>query len=202
TFGTATQILALTASVTSTGPGDFNGDGKLDLAVTSQPNNTLFVMLGNGDGTYAAPMTYVIGPGPGQFVVYDVNQDGRMDLVGGGGGSGDVWVMYNLCGSANAADVTLTMSATPNVTAGQNGIITFTITNHSTTTTATDLVLSAVTPQSFFIPQPGDAPFCGQFGVAVSCFPADLAPGASTSFTMTFTMLGAGTKTHTGTLTT
>ena len=31
--------------------GDFNGDGKLDLAVANSGNSTVSVLLGNGNGT-------------------------------------------------------------------------------------------------------------------------------------------------------
>ena len=34
--------------------GDFNGDGKKDLVVASYGDNGVSVMLGNGDGTFAA----------------------------------------------------------------------------------------------------------------------------------------------------
>jgi FG-GAP-like repeat len=34
--------------------GDFNGDGKLDLAVTNASSNTVSILLGNGDGTFSA----------------------------------------------------------------------------------------------------------------------------------------------------
>ncbi len=33
---------------------DFNGDGKIDLAVTNFYANTVTVLLGNGDGTFTA----------------------------------------------------------------------------------------------------------------------------------------------------
>ena len=32
--------------------GDFNGDGKLDLAVANYGSNTVSVLLGNGNGTF------------------------------------------------------------------------------------------------------------------------------------------------------
>ena len=37
--------------------GDFNGDGKADLVVGNVGSDTISVMLGNGDGTFRAPLT-------------------------------------------------------------------------------------------------------------------------------------------------
>src|SRR5437879_8679692 len=34
--------------------GDFNADGKLDLAVVNQTDSTVSIFLGNGDGTFKA----------------------------------------------------------------------------------------------------------------------------------------------------
>lgn len=44
---------------------DFNGDGFIDLAVTDKtPNNRVFILLNNGDGTFAAPIAYSTGVFP------------------------------------------------------------------------------------------------------------------------------------------
>jgi hypothetical protein len=67
--------------------GDFNGDGKLDLAIpvtVPQLNNSaMAVMLGNSDGTFQPPTTGNPGPfaTPFQFEAADMNGDGKMDLV-------------------------------------------------------------------------------------------------------------------------
>ena len=37
--------------------GDFNGDGKPDLATANAYDNTVSVLLGNGDGTFQTPWT-------------------------------------------------------------------------------------------------------------------------------------------------
>src|SRR5262249_14539320 len=44
--------------------GDFNGDGVLDLAVVNSGDNNISILLGNGDGTFAAAGPFSTGAGP------------------------------------------------------------------------------------------------------------------------------------------
>ena len=44
--------------------GDFNGDGEADLAVADYSDSTVSVLLGNGDGGFAAKTDYATGTGP------------------------------------------------------------------------------------------------------------------------------------------
>src|SRR5260370_618009 len=63
---------------------DFNGDGKMDVAVTNRADNTVAVLLGNGDGSFQDPVTYVVGSGlsfPISLVAGDFNRDGFQDLA-------------------------------------------------------------------------------------------------------------------------
>jgi len=59
---------------------DFNGDGKLDLAVTSA--SSVIVLMGNGNGTFQPLVTYAAGgTSPGSMVVDDFDADGNLDIV-------------------------------------------------------------------------------------------------------------------------
>jgi len=60
---------------------DFNGDGKLDLAVANYGDDTAGILLGNGDGTFQDMVDYTTGPGPRIVTVSDLNGDGKLDLA-------------------------------------------------------------------------------------------------------------------------
>ena len=67
--------------------GDFNGDGKLDIAATGggygNPGSTVAILLGNGDGTFrlAQNSIFPTGPNPWAIVAADFNGDSKLDLA-------------------------------------------------------------------------------------------------------------------------
>jgi uncharacterized repeat protein (TIGR01451 family) len=60
---------------------DFNGDGKLDLAVANSDSNNVSILLGNGDGTFQPAVNYSVGHSPKSIVMGDFNGDGKGDLA-------------------------------------------------------------------------------------------------------------------------
>jgi hypothetical protein len=61
--------------------GDFNGDGKADLALTNGAFDTVTVLLGNGDGTFTAAASPETGSYPSFIAIGDFNGDGKADLA-------------------------------------------------------------------------------------------------------------------------
>jgi hypothetical protein len=63
--------------------GDFNHDGKPDLAVVSGccPGGGVSVLLGRGDGTFEPSTYYAVGDQPYAIVAVDLNHDGNLDLA-------------------------------------------------------------------------------------------------------------------------
>src|SRR5207249_8235854 len=76
---------------------DFNGDGRLDLAVTNASSydvpGTVSVLLGNGDGTFQPVQSFAAGNDAYSVAVGDVNGDGRSDLAVANAGSNTVSVL-------------------------------------------------------------------------------------------------------------
>ena len=61
--------------------GDFNADGKDDLAVVSVGDSMVSILLGKSDGTFQDGVSYATGGGSSGIVIGDVNRDGKTDLV-------------------------------------------------------------------------------------------------------------------------
>ena len=65
--------------------GDFNGDGKLDLVVETffggEGNFGFSTYLGNGDGTFRAPINQTVEYLYPAMAAADVNHDGKLDLL-------------------------------------------------------------------------------------------------------------------------
>jgi len=63
------------------GRGDFNADGRLDIAVVNRSTRNVTVFLARAAGGFTAGRSYPIGAGATAVVVGDWNHDGRSDLA-------------------------------------------------------------------------------------------------------------------------
>jgi PKD repeat protein len=85
-FATGDSPLSVTA-------GDFNGDSKLDLVTPSASSDSVFVLLGNGAGSFGAPTVFAVGTFPEYVMSADFNGDGKPDLVVSNTGSYSISVL-------------------------------------------------------------------------------------------------------------
>jgi FG-GAP-like repeat len=103
--------------------GDFNKDGKLDVAVSLgavDGKENVTILLGNGDGTFTLGTNYDLaaGIGPAAIVSGDFNHDGNLDLLaicgyqaclmtGNGNGTFTPGVPFSLGGSQDVSPTNL-----------------------------------------------------------------------------------------------
>ncbi len=61
--------------------GDFNGDTKIDLAVSNSNASKVSIFNGTGSGTFLPAVSYIVGSDPFSIIKDDYNNDGRLDLL-------------------------------------------------------------------------------------------------------------------------
>jgi len=163
--------------------GDFNGDGKLDVATSNfapggytVPPGYINILLGNGDGTFQAPVAFVAGPNPDTVVVADLNNDGALDFITGSG-------------SVPGAATFSVLLQVPAVSLSSR-LLTFPSQWVGTTSAAQSLTLTNT----------GSAPLTissiainGDFAQTNACG-TSVAAGASCTITVIFTPTAAGTR--------
>jgi len=88
--------------------GDFNGDGKPDLAIANLQGDTIDVRLNIGNGSFGAPTTLSLAvlSRPDGIVAADFNRDGKADLATSDGGTNKVSILLGngLGGFASPVD--------------------------------------------------------------------------------------------------
>src|SRR5262249_48939931 len=75
--------------------GDFNGDGRPDLAVASSRSNDVSVLLGTGNGYFWPAAHFAASSSPASAAVADIDGDGRVGVAVANSGSNDVSVLLN-----------------------------------------------------------------------------------------------------------
>lgn len=82
----STTSYALSSYSTSNNPSslalsDLNGDGFLDTITADGVTDRVYVLLGNGDGSFKASLSYSGGNDPTDLIARDINGDGASDLL-------------------------------------------------------------------------------------------------------------------------
>jgi hypothetical protein len=185
--------------------GDFFKDGKLSLAVTTGVS-TVSVLHGNGDGTFQAPIDYLVGfhgTQPSSVIAGDFNGDGKLDLAVTNTLADDVSVLLNTTPpvTVTAPVGTVTKLATDINPAvfGQAVTLTVTVTSSSGTPTGTVTFFDGSTVLDEVALDPnGQATLTVQLGVVVHSLRAVFAGTgpftASTSATLAETVNRAASK--------
>ncbi|HEY0160005.1 MAG TPA: FG-GAP-like repeat-containing protein [Thermoanaerobaculia bacterium] len=86
-FGFPSEVQAGLKLIFDLESGDFNGDGFTDLVTstgwpaTGTATPAVLVLLGNGDGTFDAPLVHSMRQVPLHFSIADFNHDGKLDVA-------------------------------------------------------------------------------------------------------------------------
>jgi len=178
---------------------DFNKDGKLDLVTANYNDNTISILLGNGDGTFQAQVTYATGDGPNDLAIGDFNHDGNLDvavsdnndttismLYGNGDGTFQAPVIDDLAGGGPwgiaSGDLNGDGLTDLLVTNNGDGTVSVLLNQQSDTAAATGVSVSGAGAHQVDASYPGDASRSGSVSDPVSL-------SGSTSVTTTTTTL-------------
>jgi hypothetical protein len=116
---------------------DLRGVGKNDMVAVNYTSNNVSVFLGNGDGSFEAPVAYAVGTNPNAAAITDVNGDGIPDILVVNQGTDTISVLLGTGSGTFQTAQTVTTLAGPHsiVVADFNGDgrpdIAVTSTNHS-----------------------------------------------------------------------
>ena len=107
------QAIPVGAKPSAIVAGDFTGNGQLDLAIANSGDDTVSVLLGNGDGTFEPQVTYAVGSDPDAIVAGDFTGDGHLDLAVANGGDDTVSVLLGNGDGTFEPQVTYAVGSVP-----------------------------------------------------------------------------------------
>jgi hypothetical protein len=136
---TADQVNFPATDPRSIAAGDFNNDGKIDLAVANFGTNNVSVFLGGDAGTFTltTQSPFDSGSGAAAVAAADFNRDGVLDLAVANSGAGTVSIFIG------AGDGSFSAAPTPTLTVGNgpmaiaagdfngDGILDLAVANHN-----------------------------------------------------------------------
>ncbi|HXH92760.1 MAG TPA: FG-GAP-like repeat-containing protein [Thermoanaerobaculia bacterium] len=94
--------------------GDFNSDGKSDLAIANAGSNNVSILLGTGSGTFGFPYTnFAAGSSPSSVAIGDFNGDGKSDLAVANSGSNNISILLGNGSGAFGPAANFAVGSTP-----------------------------------------------------------------------------------------
>lgn len=86
TFNNTAHFTAYT-TITSYANGDFNNDGKMDVAMVNGSTDSIYLCFGDGSGDFISRIAIQTNSNPYAIVGADFNSDGNIDLITSNGAS-------------------------------------------------------------------------------------------------------------------
>jgi CSLREA domain-containing protein len=182
--------------------GDFNGDGILDLALSSCGSNCsraplpVPVLLGNGDGSFAAGPMLTTGYLPYALAAGDFNGDGTLDLASASYDDNTVTVLLNQItetATATLSNVSVSGTETHQVVASYPGDANF----NSSTSSAVTLLAAKLSTTLTLSSSANPAPPGYQVALTATLSPSSVGSLSTNGETVTFydgaTNIGTGT---------
>jgi len=96
--------------------GDFNRDGIPDLATansTGFSTSTVSVLLGNGNGSFRAPLSFAVGSSASFVVAADFNLDGNLDIGVANSGSNTISILLGIGNGVFLSALNFTVGSGP-----------------------------------------------------------------------------------------
>lgn len=93
--------------------GDWNGDGKADIATANSGDNAVSVLVGLGNGQFSGRQDFATGQSPSAIVSCDLDGDDKLDLVTANSQSGTLTVLLGIGNGAFANGVDYQTGSNP-----------------------------------------------------------------------------------------
>jgi Bacterial type II and III secretion system protein/FG-GAP-like repeat len=121
TFNSTPTVIQLPSGFApaSLATSDLNSDGHTDLVVVDQGNNSVSVLLGNGNGTFQARTDYPTGDSPVYVALGEFNDDGAMDIAVADNASNAVTIYFNQTNSQDEPTGTFVAGSPRDFAAGR-----------------------------------------------------------------------------------
>ncbi len=160
--------ISLGTRISAVAAGDFNSDGRRDLAAAQYDGNRIVLLLRNGQNTgFGAPLSLPTGLTPVAIAVGDYNGDGAADLAIANRGGDSVSIMLRIPGATFSAEVAVPVGDDPvDIVAADfdgNGRADFAVTN------------AATGRVSAFLRRPSNDGFTAESPIPVSAGPVGIA---------------------------